>query len=190
MIYNKKEFLSLPNILSYIRILLIPVIVYFYLVKENYTVSAVIAALSGITDLADGFIARKFNATTNIGKILDPIADKLTYATAFFCMCAEGKIPLFFVIGFTVIQLLQAAGAIFVYKTKNTVVMSNIPGKIAGFSMFALCILNLVFYDIIGNADLINIISFFVLAILVCASSVYFIQYIDIKHTKHINTNN
>lgn len=177
-----------PNILSALRIALVPVFILAF-VRGKSALCATVFIISGISDIADGFIARKFCATSNLGKILDPIADKLTYASAFFCLCADGKIPLFFVIGFTVIQLCQAAGALFVYKANNTVVKSNIPGKIAGFSMFALCIINLVFYDIIGNAKLINIISFFVLAIITCASAVYFVRYSDITHKK-TNDNN
>ena len=113
MIYNKKEFLSLPNILSYIRILLIPVIVYFYLVKENYTVSAVIAALSGITDLADGFIARKFNMITDFGKFLDPVADKLTQCTLLLCLLSRYEIIWSLVLIFFIKEISMAVAGLF-----------------------------------------------------------------------------
>lgn len=71
---------TIPNLMSLIRILLIPVFaVLFY---KGYTVAAVIVlAVSGLSDLFDGKIARKFNQVSNLGKILDPVADKLTIFT-------------------------------------------------------------------------------------------------------------
>ena len=65
---------------------MIPVIIWLYMFKEDYFAAAIVMALSGITDIADGVIARKFNMITDIGKIIDPIADKLTQATVIFCL--------------------------------------------------------------------------------------------------------
>lgn len=71
---------TIPNLLSFIRIILIPFFGYF-LVKDQLLIAAVIIAISGLTDLFDGKIARRFNQVSNLGKILDPIADKLTIIT-------------------------------------------------------------------------------------------------------------
>jgi len=75
--YYLENWKTIPNFISFVRILLIPVFaVLFYM---DYTVAAfIILALSGISDLVDGKIARKFNQISNLGKMLDPIADKLT----------------------------------------------------------------------------------------------------------------
>lgn len=75
--YYFENWKTIPNYISFVRILLIPVFaVLFY---KGYTVAAVIIlALSGLSDLVDGKIARKFNQISNLGKMLDPIADKLT----------------------------------------------------------------------------------------------------------------
>lgn len=81
--YSKKEIFSIPNMLSMFRILLIPFFVYAYATAETekgFWVAAAIILLSGITDLADGYIARHFNMITELGKLLDPVADKLTQA--------------------------------------------------------------------------------------------------------------
>lgn len=78
-----KEVWSIPNILCYIRILLIPLFIWRYVsavTPLDYDMAAVIIILSGITDFLDGFIARKFNQITELGKLIDPIADKLTQA--------------------------------------------------------------------------------------------------------------
>lgn len=71
---------TIPNLLSFIRIILIPIFGYC-LVKDQFLVAAVIIAISGLTDLFDGKIARRFNQVSNLGKILDPVADKMTIIT-------------------------------------------------------------------------------------------------------------
>ena len=68
---------NIPNILTIIRFLLIPTIFYSAL-QDNYVIAAILLVLSGITDVLDGFIARKFNCITNFGTLFDPLADKLT----------------------------------------------------------------------------------------------------------------
>lgn len=71
---------TIPNLLSFIRIILIPFFGY-YLLHDKLLIAAIIIAVSGLTDLFDGKIARRFNQVSNLGKILDPIADKLTIIT-------------------------------------------------------------------------------------------------------------
>ncbi|KKE77655.1 CDP-alcohol phosphatidyltransferase family protein [Oceanobacillus caeni] len=86
---TKREWLTIPNILSCIRILLIPFFIYIYFSAtetNDYYIAAFIIFLSGLTDLLDGFIARKFNQITELGKTLDPIADKLTQAAIVICL--------------------------------------------------------------------------------------------------------
>ena len=68
------------------RLLLIPVFCYLYLAKEAYHWAAGVVLLSSLTDLFDGMIARKFNMITNLGKALDPIADKLTHGALARCL--------------------------------------------------------------------------------------------------------
>ena len=75
--------------LSLIRICLIPVIIWLYCFRHAYWVAAVIIGISGITDIADGIIARKYNMVTNVGKILDPVADKLTQIAIVFCLSVQ-----------------------------------------------------------------------------------------------------
>ncbi len=110
---KKKDFFSIPNILSYIRILLIPVFAYCYLTAQtngDYYVAAVVLLLSGLTDMADGMIARKFGMITYLGKILDPVADKLTQAMVAVCLAIRVKwMPLLLCV-FLVKELATACG--------------------------------------------------------------------------------
>ena len=84
-----KEIFSIPNILSYIRILLIPIFAYLFLnatEDRDYYLVGFIILLSALTDLFDGYIARKFNQITELGKLVDPVADKLTQAAIVICL--------------------------------------------------------------------------------------------------------
>ena len=85
----KTEIFTVPNLLSLFRLVLIPVYARIYLsATENYqyVIAGSIMALSCLTDLIDGKIARHFNQITNLGKILDPLADKITQFTLTLCL--------------------------------------------------------------------------------------------------------
>ncbi|EPM6851567.1 CDP-alcohol phosphatidyltransferase family protein [Enterococcus hirae] len=73
----RKEIGTIPNLLSIFRVILLPFYFYFVL-EQSFMLAGILIALSGITDFLDGFIARKFNQITELGKLLDPVADKLT----------------------------------------------------------------------------------------------------------------
>ena len=81
----RKDNFNLPNILSFTRIIIIiPFVLYF--LNDDYLLSAAMLALSGLSDMLDGVIARKLNQVTQLGKILDPVADKLTLTAVVICM--------------------------------------------------------------------------------------------------------
>ena len=106
---------TVPNVLSLLRIALVPVFAVLYLMSEQeptlmwWAIAALV--LSGVTDLFDGIIARAFNQITEIGKVLDPIADKLTQVTVIVCLAV--RLPRLWplVILCVVKELLQAVGA-------------------------------------------------------------------------------
>lgn len=94
--YSKQEIFSIPNILGYFRILLIPVFMCVYLRAQSsadYCIAAGIVALSMLTDFFDGQIARRFNQITELGKLVDPIADKLTQAGLIICVAVKYDSP-------------------------------------------------------------------------------------------------
>lgn len=86
---DQHRVLTIPNILTVIRLLMIPVILWLALAKEEYVAAAIVLFASGVTDVVDGFIARKFHMTSNVGRILDPVADKLTQLSALACLCSR-----------------------------------------------------------------------------------------------------
>lgn len=77
---------TIPNFLSFFRLLLVPFIVWAYLGLRDTTLTIVLLALSALTDILDGRIARHFNMVSDLGKALDPVADKLTQASVVFCL--------------------------------------------------------------------------------------------------------
>ncbi|MBE6889507.1 MAG: CDP-alcohol phosphatidyltransferase family protein [Ruminococcaceae bacterium] len=95
-----RDITKLPNLLTLVRIALIPLFVYVFLWEDGmiqadidmmektngYLLAAIIVVISGLTDAADGYIARKFNMITDLGKALDPFADKLTQAAVVVCL--------------------------------------------------------------------------------------------------------
>ena len=88
----RKELLTIPNMLSLFRLSLIPVYIFIYLnatSPRDYFLSGTILAVSCLTDMIDGQIARRFNMITNIGKILDPVADKLTQLALTVCLSVK-----------------------------------------------------------------------------------------------------
>lgn len=102
----KKEILTIPNILSLFRLVLIPVYVVIYInaqVATDYYLAAGILAVSCLTDLIDGKIARHFNMISTVGKILDPLADKATQFTLIICLAMKYPI-LWYLVGLFVVK--------------------------------------------------------------------------------------
>ena len=83
---TKKDIWTIPNILSYFRILLIPVMILCYLYVENPWAAVGVIMVSSLTDAADGYIARRFNMISEFGKFIDPVADKLTQVSMAACL--------------------------------------------------------------------------------------------------------
>lgn len=86
---QKQAVFTVPNLLSLFRILLIPVIVWLYCGRQAYGLTALVLVLSGVTDIADGIIARRWNLISDLGKALDPVADKLTQIATMWCLLSR-----------------------------------------------------------------------------------------------------
>jgi cardiolipin synthase len=114
--FSKKDLWKIPNILCYIRFLLIPVFVVLYIKAQaprEYLRAAAVVLVSGLTDFLDGFIARRFDMITELGKIIDPLADKLTQASLIFVLIVKIRWMFLLMILFVVMQMfLLTAGLI------------------------------------------------------------------------------
>lgn len=118
----RKEVFTIPNILSLFRLVLIPVYIIIYLnaqVITDYYLAAGILAVSCLTDLIDGKVARHFNMISNVGKILDPLADKATQFTLIICLATKHTILWYLVVLFVIKESFQLiAGGINLKKGK------------------------------------------------------------------------
>ena len=118
----KKEIFTIPNLLSLFRLVLIPVYVIIYLNARgnmDYYIAAGILAVSCLTDLIDGKIARHFNMISTVGKILDPLADKATQFTLIVCLTLKYPVLLWLVVLFIIKESFQlVAGGINLRKGK------------------------------------------------------------------------
>lgn len=130
-----------PNILTGIRFVLMPFIV-LAIMKEEYIAGIVLYAISSITDIADGIIARKFNAITDIGKLFDPLADKLTQIMTLVALTVQNIIPIWIVIVMLVKELSLVIGAGFLWN-KKLVVSSKWYGKLTTVLLFIAVIFSL-----------------------------------------------
>ena len=118
-----------PNALTIIRFLLIPVIV-ISIFNGDYIIAFIFFTVSGITDIADGCIARKFNLISNFGKLMDPLADKLTQIATIASLTLKDIIPIWILAIVLLKELIMIAGASFLYG-KDVVVYSKWYGKLA-----------------------------------------------------------
>ena len=144
--------MTIPNLLSVIRIILIPVFLVLFL-KGSYLAAVIVLGISGLTDLFDGKIARAFNQVSNLGKLLDPIADKLTQITLaiayFFYFHASddallrGASWLFW--AFVLKELLMLIGGVLLLTHDITPQAAIMYGKVATVAYYVVMILLLLF---------------------------------------------
>lgn len=125
--------MNIPNLLSIIRMCLVPVFiaVFFSEHPHAHSIAACIYAIAGITDILDGIIARKFNLITKLGKILDPLADKMMTLTVFVCITSIGLVPWWIIALIFAKELLMVIGGVKLYREIAAVFKSNILGKLA-----------------------------------------------------------
>ena len=125
---NKSVF-NVPNVLTFIRLLLVPVywVAFFHL---TIWVALSVFLVAFITDWLDGMIARRTNTITNLGKVLDPFADKCMQISAMISVVVIGKLHFVYAILIVAKELFMIVSGAFLYK-KNVVVYSNVFGKLA-----------------------------------------------------------
>ena len=140
----KKEILTIPNLLTVFRLALIPVYISIYLNADkpsDYYLAAGILALSCSTDMIDGFIARKFNMISNMGKFLDPIADKMTQFTLIVCLTFRYPFLIWLICLFVVKESFQLIAIGLNLRKKKVLDGALFSGKICTTILFSSLIL-------------------------------------------------
>ena len=123
-----------PNILTILRLLMIPVFVYLYFsdLPNAHFYALAVFVLAGITDVLDGYIARKYNLVSVVGTVLDPLADKLMLLTALICLTLDGIMPLWAMAIMLVKELFMITGGLIMYfRKEKSVIPANKFGKLA-----------------------------------------------------------
>lgn len=135
----KKDIFNIPNMLSLFRLALIPVYMYIYLTARapgDYILAGSILALSCLTDMIDGKIARKFNMITPLGRLLDPVADKFTQLVLTICLSLKYPVMRPVLTLFLIKEFFQFFAALFNYR-KGKVLNGALPaGKICTTVLF------------------------------------------------------
>ncbi len=166
--------MNLPNKLTILRIIMIPIFValfYITAIPYNYAISAGVFALAAFTDFLDGYIARKYNLVTNLGKFLDPIADKVLVSTALIIMLLPigGTVilPWYASIAVAVIiaRELMISGFRIVAASKGLVLAADKTGKIKTFFQDISILVLLVGASFEGLYSIVNIIGLALLGI-------------------------
>ncbi len=148
---DENRIFTIPNILSFLRICLIPLIVVPYLVLRDYLWAGSSLVLSGITDVADGFIARHFNMVSRLGKILDPIADKLTQAATMICLAIKFPLMILPLVILAIKEFLVGISGMLVIKRTGNIPAARWHGKAATFLLYGVMVLH-IFWGVVPTA--------------------------------------
>jgi len=151
----KNKLLTIPNILSFFRLCLIPVIVWLYVGKKDYLWTLLILILSGVTDVVDGIIARRFNMVSNFGKAFDPVADKLTQMAMLFCLISRFPYMMAPFVLLVVKEVFTGITALVSIKKTNTVKGAVWHGKLTTVSLYAMMAIHVVWFNIPRTLSLI-----------------------------------
>lgn len=135
----KKEIFTIPNLLSLFRLILVPLYVTIYLSAQDltdYYIAAAILAVSCLTDLVDGQIARHFNMISTVGKVLDPLADKVTQFTLILCLAIRHAV-LWILVGLIFVkEIFQLLAGVFMYRKGKMLKGAQFTGKICTTVLF------------------------------------------------------
>ena len=147
---GKCKLKNIPNLLTVFRLLLIPVMLY-YLFTDNLKIALIIYVLASATDVIDGYIARKFDMITNIGKILDPLADKLLQFAALIGLWYSKIIPLWILVVFFCKEIIMGIGCFKLMLKDNVIVQAKWFGKVSTCTFFLAIIVSMLsrYFDVL-----------------------------------------
>lgn len=178
---EKLNIITIPNILSFVRLLIIIPIVLSY-IYGKYLNCIIFLAISGLTDIADGFIARKFNMISTFGKIIDPIADKFTQAAAVILISIKHPDIWPLIVAFCFKETAMLLGSLYLLNNGKRPSESKWWGKASTFVLYLFCgvfiLADLLDFTIMPAAKYIMVI----LAVVVVLYALvrYFVLFIDI----------
>ena len=139
---------TIPNILTTCRIFLIPAFVWFYSFQKEEHIAFGILVLSGMTDMLDGFIARRFHMISSLGKALDPVADKLTQAAVLICLGSRHPF-LFMLFGILVVkEIITGCMSLLAIQKTSQVKGADWHGKVTTVFLYITMLIHLIWETI------------------------------------------
>ncbi|MBL7128050.1 MAG: CDP-alcohol phosphatidyltransferase family protein [Ignavibacteria bacterium] len=180
-----KEIFYIPNLLSIFRIILIIPVGYLliYRFEKSNTIVIFLLFLMYVTDLSDGYIARRLNQVTDIGKIIDPLADKISVVIIALIIYFKGLIPTWFILIVILRDLLILSFGIYLKNKKKITLMSNYPGKLAVFSIGLILLFAIINSELLSE---INSFLYYISTTLILFSSyLYLIRFFKIIGEKN-----
>ena len=180
--FEKKQILTIPNLLSVVRLALIPVIVWLYSYEKNYYAAIGVILLSGATDIIDGWIARHFYMISVFGMALDPLADKLTQAALLLCLLSKYKLMWGLFIVFGICEIAKLTLGIIIAKKHDEVNGAKWYGKANTVIIYATMMALILFPQMSGT--LANTLILFCGAVMIAAHVLYFVSLGKILYQK------
>ena len=179
--FRKNQILTIPNLLSVVRIALIPVIVWLYSFEQNYHAAIGVILLSVATDIVDGWIARHFNMISDFGKALDPLADKFTQA-ALLCLLSKYELMWALIIVFGACEITKFTLGIIIAKKHDEVNSAKWYGKANTVVIYATMMALILFPEM--SAAVAIVLMLFCGAVMIAAHILYFISLGKILHER------
>lgn len=171
---GKKDIFTIPNILSMFRIALIPIIAILYCKYEMYSATTLLIIISGITDVVDGWVARKFHMISDVGKILDPIADKLTQATILLCLFARFPHMIHLFVLMAVKETVMGITGALSIKYSGKVNGADWHGKLTTCMLYGMMLLHIIWVDI--PRDITHILLIVVAGVMILSLVLYCVR--------------
>lgn len=144
----KNKIITIPNLMSMLRICMIPLITWLYLGPKNYIWAAILIVISGVTDVLDGMIARKFNMKSEVGKVLDPFADKATQLAMILLLISRFPLLIMPFIISVIKEIFMAVTGYMVIKKRNIVMGADWHGKAATVVVSSTIFLHFLWFNI------------------------------------------
>lgn len=174
--YSKKIF-TIPNIISMFRLLLIPVFIWSYLILENVLLAVILLAVSGISDIADGIIARRFNMVSDVGKVLDPVADKFTQFAIITCLIFRFNYMIIPFVFLLIKEVSDVITGIAVIKTTKVVNGAEWHGKLATVFIYIMMAAHIIWPLFTGGSEILPVVSVILVAAATLMTVLSFILY-------------
>ena len=145
---SAKKIMTLPNLLSIFRLLLIPLFCVVYVARGDYKLAAFVLFVSGLSDVVDGFAARRFNMVSDVGKVLDPIADKLTQLAVLGCLISRFKRMIVPCVLLGAKELATGVAGLIAVKKTCIVCSAEWHGKLTTVLLYTMMVMHILWHDI------------------------------------------